>query len=121
MAETEPVPPAKGAFTSEFWLTVLGVAALVTLVVLDKIDGDWAAGAIAFACFGYSASRAIVKRAQVQGDAEVNAAAVKGEAEVRATENYAEAKVAEFKADLALLATSETTTPPKATRARKAG
>lgn len=93
MPETEPNPPAKGAFTSEFWLTVVGVVALVGLVLHGDLNGDWAAGAIGFACFGYSASRAVVKRAQVTGDADVRAAAVTGEA-----------KVADFKADLALLA-----------------
>lgn len=68
---TEPNPPAKGALTSEFWLTVVGVAALVGLTMADKVDGDWVAGAIAFACFGYAASRGVVKAAQVTGDAKV--------------------------------------------------
>lgn len=86
MTDTKP-----GFLTSEFLLTVLGVVALVVLVLADKIDGDWAAGAIAFACLGYSASRAIVKREAVGGTAQV----------------------AEFKADLALLAAD---TAPASTR-----
>ena len=114
MPETEPNPPAKGTFTSEFWLTVLGVAALVGLVLSGDLDGDWAAAAIAFACFGYSASRAVVKRAQVEGDAGVRAAQATGDAQV-----------AGFKADLALLATqvdpTDTVAAPAKVRAVKKG
>lgn len=86
-----------GWVTSEFVLTVVGVAALVALVLGDKLDGDWAAGAIAFACFGYSASRAFVKKATVDGDAQV----------------------ADFKADLAILAAAEAAPEPVKAPARK--
>ena len=115
MPETEPNPPAKGTFTSEFWLTVLGVLALVGLVLHGDLNGDWAAGAIGFACFGYSASRAVVKRAQVAGDADVRSAQASGDAQV-----------AGFKADLALLATQVDPTdtvaiPAKKASARKGG
>lgn len=85
-----------GTATSEFWLTVLGVAALVALVLADKVDGNWAAGAIGFACFGYTASRAIVKKGALDGDAQV----------------------ADFKADLALLAAQEPVMGPPRTTAR---
>lgn len=85
----EPNPPARGALTSEFWLTVVGVVALVGLTMADKVDGNWVAGAIAFACFGYAASRGVVKAAQVNGDA----------------------KVTGFKTDLALLALKTPTVP----------
>lgn len=66
-AETNP----RGVLTSEFWLTILGVLALVVLTLHDDVDGEWAAVAIAGACFGYQASRALVKRAQVGGEAQV--------------------------------------------------
>lgn len=84
-------PHSPGVLTSEFWLTVLGVWSLVGLVLHGDLEGQWAAGAISFACFGYQASRAIVKRAAIGGDAQV----------------------ATFRADLATLAD-----PPAAARPR---
>lgn len=78
----EPTSTSRGVTTSELWLTVLGVLALVLFVLLDKLDGQWAAVAIGAACFGYQASRAVVKKATVNG----------------------EASVANFRADLAALA-----------------
>lgn len=126
MPETEPNPPAKGTFTSEFWLTVLGVVALVGLVLHGDLDGDWAAGAIGFACFGYSASRAVVKRAQVTGDADIQRAVVNAQADVDAAKASGTAQVADFKADLALLAvkadpTDTVAAPTKARASSKKG
>lgn len=82
-----------GFLTSEFALTVVGVLALLVLVLHGDIEGDWAAGAIAFACFGYSASRAFVKKAAVDGQNEV----------------------ANYKADLALVAAAAPPAPTAVT------
>lgn len=69
--EVEAAAAARGFQTSEFWLTVLGVVALVVLVITGDVEGTWAAGAIGLACFGYQASRAVVKQASVSGDSQV--------------------------------------------------
>lgn len=60
-----------GVLTSEFWLTVLGVIAMVALTVADKVSGEITTAAIAAACFGYQASRAVVKRAALSGETQV--------------------------------------------------
>ena len=95
--KTETEATRTGVLTSEFLLTVLGVIALVALVLTDNLDGQWAAVAIGAACFGYQASRAVVKKALVDG----------------------QASVANFRADLVSLAETEDAPTPRrrATRA----
>lgn len=66
----EPTTP--GWQTSEFLLTVLGVASLVLLVLTGHLDGQWAAGAIAVPTLGYQVSRGLVKAKAVAGDAQVD-------------------------------------------------
>lgn len=80
-------PLPTGFRSSEFWLALAGVAALVALVLHGDLPGTWAAPAIAAACFGYTASRTVVKATAVSGTAQV----------------------ASFKSDLASLAPATTT------------
>lgn len=90
--EDPSTPHSPGVLTSEFWLTVLGVVAMVALTVADKVSGEVTTAAISAACFGYQLSRAVVKRSALSGDA----------------------AVANFRTDLEVLARGGT--PPRAKR-----
>lgn len=51
-----------GWMTTEFWLSVVGVVALVVLCLADKVDGTVAGPAIATATLGYAVSRGVAKK-----------------------------------------------------------
>ncbi|HEX9887998.1 MAG TPA: hypothetical protein VGA69_00850 [Nitriliruptorales bacterium] len=55
--------PTRGVRTSEFWLTVVGVAAIVALSLVGDLPADTAALAVTGATFGYGLSRGLAKRA----------------------------------------------------------
>lgn len=57
-----PRSSAPGVFTSEFWLTVVGVVAILTLALTSNVEGEWAGTAIAGATGLYGLSRGLAKR-----------------------------------------------------------
>lgn len=51
-----------GVFTSEFWLTIVGVASILVLALTGNLEGEFAGSAIAGATGLYGVSRGLAKR-----------------------------------------------------------